>query len=79
MLAQTTPRLSSGIARATLLSLSARLRFAQWTHVAVAKHEHENGGIAVGARKVLAFVTSFSPNPSLHVNSVTLRSGWAGR
>ena len=35
------------------------------------KNECENGGIAVGARKVLALVTSFSPNPSLHVNSVT--------
>ena len=29
------PCLSSGIARATLLLLSARLRFAQWTHVVV--------------------------------------------
>ena len=38
----------------------------------------KNGGIAVGARKDLAFITSFSPNPSLRVNSVTLRSGWAG-
>ena len=35
------------------------------------EHEHENGEIAVGARKVLAFLASFSPNPSLHVNSVT--------
>ena len=35
------------------------------------EHGCENGGIAVGARKVLAFVASFSPNPSLHVNLVT--------